>query len=103
MLAGKHDEELLYRKALRKPVTSYTRSIPPHVRAAKELDLEDQTGVIEYLWTVSGPQAVEKLSSNIDYGHYLQKQLKPAVEGISLILEADFASLFTDSLQSDLF
>ncbi len=103
LLAGEHDTDLVYKKALRKPVSSYTRSVPPHVKAAKALDPEDQEGVIQYLWTEAGPQPAGKLTAAIDYGHYLEKQLKPVAEGISLTLHADLGSLFTDSLQSDLF
>ena len=103
LLAGNHDGDLVYRKALRKTVSSYTRSVPPHVRAAMALRPEDREGVIEYVWTKSGPQPAQMLSSPIDYEHYLQKQLKPVTEGISIILNADLNSLFTDSLQSNLF
>ncbi len=103
IMSGKHDDDLVYRKALRKPVSAYTRSTPPHVQAAKELDAADQQGVIEYLWTNSGPQPVVKLSSPIDYDHYLQKQLKPIAEGIAIILNTDLTTLFTNTLQTDLF
>ena len=73
------------------------------MQAAKKLDAADQQGVIEYLWTNSGPQPVVKLSSPIDYDHYLQKQLKPIAEGIAIILNTDLTTLFTNTLQTDLF
>jgi len=103
LLSGTYDGDLVYKKALRKPVDSYTKSIPPHVQAAKKLDPEDREGIIAYIWTQAGPEPLGRMSSSIDYGHYLQKQLKPVTEGISAILDADLGSLFTNSLQSDLF
>ena len=103
LTSGGYDGDLVYRKALRKPVSAYTKSVPPHVRAAMALDEEDRHGVVEYVWTEAGPQPTEKVTSPIDYDHYLQKQLKPVAEGISMILNADLASLFSDNLQNDLF
>jgi DNA polymerase II len=103
LLSGQYDSDLVYKKALRKPVSAYTKSIPPHVRAAMILEEEDQRGVIEYVWTESGPQPVDKLTAGIDYEHYLQKQLKPVAEGISMILQADLGPLFANNLQNDLF
>ena len=41
--AGKHDKLLVYRKELRKPIEEYTKTTPPHVKAAKLLDKIDST------------------------------------------------------------
>jgi DNA polymerase-2 len=101
--AGVHDEELVYRKALRKSVSSYTKSKPPHVKAALALDPEDREGVIEYVWTEAGPEPVDKRTHKIDYSHYIEKQLKPVSEAISFVLKADLESLFSDDKQSNLF
>ncbi|MBT3275697.1 MAG: hypothetical protein HN368_21260, partial [Spirochaetales bacterium] len=73
------------------------------VKAAILLDPEEQRGVIDYVWTVEGPQPVSKITSPIDYEHYLEKQLKPVCAAISLTLQADFEKLFSNNLQSELF
>lgn len=101
--SGTYDGDLVYRKALRKSVASYDKSKPPHVKAALALDPEDQTGVIEYLWTVAGPEPVERQTHPIDYTHYLEKQLRPVSEALSFTLQADLESLFKDDKQSALF
>ena len=74
---GKLDEKLVYRKALRKPISHYTKNRPPHVKAASLLPPDQQRGVIHYILTKDGPQPVKKLTSQIDYRHYIEKQLKP--------------------------
>lgn len=101
--AGVHDSQLIYRKALRKPVSSYTKSTPPHVKAALSLDPDDRHGVIEYVWTTAGPQAVSTQSAPVDYEHYLGRQLKPIASGLSFAIKNDLESLFDDDKQSDLF
>ena len=35
--AGRYDAELAYRKAIRKPLAAYTKTTPPHVKAARNL------------------------------------------------------------------
>ncbi len=42
--AGKLDGKLAYRKSLRKPVEAYTKSSPPHARAAALLPPEERSG-----------------------------------------------------------
>lgn len=40
--AGELDEQLVYRKRLRKPLSSYVKNIPPHVRAARLADEQNK-------------------------------------------------------------
>ena len=54
--AGRMDGKLAYRKSLRKPVEAYTKSSPPHARAAALLPPEERSGLIRYVWTIEGPQ-----------------------------------------------
>jgi DNA polymerase II len=77
LYAGEMDEKLLYIKQLRKPVMEYTKTVPPHVKAASLLPLEKQRGLIRYVITADGPQPAGKIVSPIDYSHYLERQLKP--------------------------
>jgi DNA polymerase II len=74
---GKLDNKLVYRKALRKPLSHYTKNRPPHVKAAEMLPKEKQRGVIRYIITKNGPQPENRVASQIDYKHYVDKQLKP--------------------------
>jgi DNA polymerase-2 len=77
LLDGKLDAKLLYTKHLRKPVRDYTKTQPPHVKAAALLPPKKQQGRIRYYITMDGPQPAEELTAPIDYDHYLQRQLKP--------------------------
>lgn len=91
--AGRKDGKLAYRKSLRKPVEAYTRSSPPHVRAAALLPPEERSGLIRYVWTTEGPQPEGRLTAPPDYDHYVQKQVKPIVESL-----APYIGLSTDSM-----
>jgi DNA polymerase-2 len=88
--AGRLDGKLVYRKALRKPISAYTRSTPPHVKAAFLLPPSDRRGLVRYLVTREGPQPEGRVDAPIDYPHYVEHQLKP------------IASAFTDALKTDL-
>jgi DNA polymerase-2 len=100
---GRLDENLFYRKLLRKPVSQYTHARPPHVRAAAMLDPRDQRGLIRYIWTVDGPQPVDKMTSVPDYAHYVNKQLKPICQSFIDVLGTDMKTLFGGREQLELF
>lgn len=100
---GKLDERLVYRKALRKPVSKYTHAKPPHVRAAVLLDPKEQRGLIHYVWTLEGPQPVGKLTAAPDYDHYVDKQLKPIVQSFTYVLHTDMDTLLGGEEQLELF
>ena len=85
--AGHFDEELVYRRRLRKPVESYQKTTPPHVKAARLL--ERPSGTIRYLMTLHGPQPVSLVSSPLDYGHYISKQVGPLVRMIAAVSAVD--------------
>ena len=80
---GKKDEDLIYRKSLRKSVEAYTRSTPPHVKAARLLP--NPRGVIHYVVTRDGPQPVGHVSAPMDYDHYVEKQIEPIVRTIAQV------------------
>ena len=84
---GEKDGELVYRKRLRKPVDSYTKSLPPHVKAAKLL--ANPSGTISYLITRDGPQPMGSVTSPIDYNHYVNKQIAPIVNSIARVADLD--------------
>jgi DNA polymerase-2 len=103
LAAGRLDQGLVYRKALRKPVADYTRSTPPHVKAAELLEPGQRKGLIRYLITTAGPQPAGRLSAPIDYGHYVEKQLKPIASAFTETLGVDLEALFGGERQLNLF
>lgn len=75
---GELDAKLIYRKRLRKDIEEYTRSVPQHVRAARLL--KRPGAYVRYLMTREGPAPVELNPQDIDYEHYIDKQLKPIAD-----------------------
>ncbi len=100
---GKLDEKLAYRKSLRKPVEAYTKSSPPHARAAALLPPEERSGLIRYLWTTDGPQPESRRTAPPDYEHYAQKQVRPIVESIAPYIGLQTEDLFAAGGQLGLF
>ncbi len=105
--AGALNDELVYRKGLRKPVAEYTASTPPHVQAARKMSGAGQGGgrrqVIEYLMTVAGPEPLRESRSALDLEHYVQKQLRPIAEPVLDLLGLQFAQVVGDDRQLGLF
>ncbi|KMM79263.1 DNA polymerase II [Pseudomonas deceptionensis] len=102
-LAGEHDDLLIYRKRLRRQLSDYERNVPPHVRAARLADeYNDQHGrprqyqnggTISYVITVAGPQPLENRTAEVDYDHYLTRQLQPVADAILVFVDDDFSAL----------
>ncbi len=101
--AGRRDDLLTYRRSLRKPVEAYTKSLPPHVRAAALLPPEERTGLIRYVWTREGPQPESRRSAPFDYDHYAAKQLAPIVEAVAPYIGLDLEAIFASERQLKLF
>ncbi|HDT6545272.1 TPA: DNA polymerase II [Kluyvera ascorbata] len=108
LMNGELDEQLVYRKQLRRPLADYQRNVPPHVRAARLADEQNvrlgrpqqyqQRGSIRYVWTTNGPEPLDYQQSPLDYDHYLTKQLAPVAEGILPFVDDDFATIVTGQL-----
>ncbi|MEK7794338.1 MAG: DNA polymerase II [Candidatus Hydrogenedentota bacterium] len=88
---GKLDDELYYRKRVRRKLADYTKNVPPHVRAARQLDNPGRW--VTYAITVNGPEPMEKRISSFDYGHYLDRQLAPVADAILQCFETSFEAL----------
>lgn len=107
-LAGERDHDLVYCKRLRRPLADYVKNIPPHVKAARRADDQNQKagrplryqdkGRIRYVMTLSGPEAVEWQQSLLDYQYYVDHQLRPVAEGILPFVGLHFGAL-TDGQQ----
>jgi DNA polymerase-2 len=103
---GEYDDKLVYRKRLRKDVDDYTKNIPQHVKAARmlpettrpgEASSRSRTGTVYYVITKRGPIPVELKHTDIDYDHYIEKQLKPIADSVLTLLGESFESI----VQSD--
>jgi DNA polymerase-2 len=104
LLAGERDHLLIYRKRLRRPLTHYQKSRPPHAKAAAMMDrwleaqgrsarYQDRGGWVTYLITLNGPEPDNIRHSAIDYGHYLEKQLQPVAEAMFQFTGDSFLNL----------
>jgi DNA polymerase-2 len=91
LLAGKLDQELVYRKRLRRPVDEYTRNVPPHVQAARKLKKPGRW--VRYVITANGPEPVRDEIPKPDYQHYRERQLAPAANGILHFLDTSFEAI----------
>lgn len=114
--AGKLDDQLVYRKAIRKELESYTKTTPPHVKAARKLE---DAGVlltstlIEYVMTEDGPEPLQLRDakagsgkpkhSPIDYEHYLDKQVRPIADAILCFYGSSLDDILKGHSQKTLF
>ncbi|HIH31323.1 TPA: DNA polymerase II [Candidatus Woesearchaeota archaeon] len=99
---GKYDDKLIYKKSINKPLSEYTKTTPPHVKAARQLK-KLTSNQIFYIITKNGPEPVEKLKHKPDYDHYIDKQLKPIADTILSVYGKNFDDIFRNSTQSSLF
>jgi DNA polymerase-2 len=97
LLAGKLDEELIYRKRLRRAVNEYTRNVPPHVQAARKLKKPGRW--VRYVITAAGPEPVVEKIPKPDYQHYRERQLAPAADSILHFLDTSFAAITDAQLE----
>ncbi|WP_437955095.1 DNA polymerase II [Sorangium sp. So ce119] len=79
--AGRFDAELVYKKALRKPLGAYTKTTPPHVKAARKLT-GDVGRIVAYVITRAGPEPVGQTTAPPDYDHYVSQQLRPIADSV---------------------
>lgn len=105
---GKSDDLLVYRKRIRRKLSLYVKNIPPHVRAARLADDKNASlgkslkyqnkSWVSYVITLNGPQSIEYLSSQIDYDHYIEKQIQPIAEGILPFIGKSFENISSRQL-----
>jgi DNA polymerase-2 len=89
--SGEFDNKLIYRKRLRKDTDEYTKMMPPHVKAAKLV--EKTSGIIYYVITKRGPIPIELKHDDLDYEHYIQKQIKPIADSVLHFLGKSFKEI----------
>ncbi len=98
---GKFDDLLIYRKSIRKELKSYTKTTPPHVKAARKLK-QLTSNKIEYILTDDGPEPIQNLKHKIDYKHYIDKQIKPIADAILLFFNKSFEEIIKGSKQKSI-
>jgi DNA polymerase-2 len=106
--SGKLNEQLVYRKRIRRKLDLYVKNIPPHVKAARLADQQNAAlgkplryqhkGWISYVITINGPQPLEYITSQIDYDHYVEKQIKPIAEGILPFIGLSFENMTSQQM-----
>ena len=101
---GKFDSQLLYKRRLKRSAESYTKTSPPHVKAARKLDPDGSKKLTEitYIMTAEGPLPPELNEGPPDYRHYIEKQLRPIADGVLFVTGDDFDSII-EGRQLDLF
>ncbi|ADZ91386.1 DNA polymerase B region [Marinomonas mediterranea MMB-1] len=110
--AGKLDEEIVYTKQLSRPISHYSKTIPPHVRAAIIIDskraelnqpLEYSHGRkrVSFYYQHSGVTPFENgdLITNADYDHYIEKQITPIADGILPFFGLSLAKILTKQIE----
>ncbi len=100
--SGSLDAKLIYRKSIRKSLDEYTKTTPPHVKAARQLD-KLESNIIEYYQTTQGPEPIQKLRHKIDYDHYIEKQIAPIANQVLSLINKKFEDLAENSKQAKLF
>lgn len=103
LLKGEYDDQLKYRKRLRKPLSDYTKNIPPHAQAAMKAEsMFKQNNQpsryrnkswIEYVISVTGAETLECQQSKLDYDHYIEKQLTPIADTILTAVDSSMAAV----------
>jgi DNA polymerase-2 len=108
--AGKLDGQLVYRKAIRKELDGYTKTTPPHVKAARKLEdagVPLTSTLIEYVMTEDGPEPLQLLRKRkkkaIDYDHYIEKQLRPIADAILCFYDVTLDDILKGHSQKTLF
>ncbi len=89
--AGERDDELVYRKRIRRRLDDYAHNVPPHIQAARKLGRPVRE--VRYVITHRGAEPVALPHGRLDYEHYLTRQLAPAADGVLQFLNTSFAAV----------
>jgi DNA polymerase II len=99
---GKHDDLLIYKKSITKKLEDYTKTTPPHVKAARKLD-KVTSNIIAYVITTDGPEPLQNIKHKLDYNHYIEKQIKPIADSVLVFFDKNFDDLLLNTTQTNLF
>ena len=99
--AGRLDDLLSYKKAVRKQLADYTRTTPAHVKAARKLN-GPTARIVEYVMTTAGPEPVEERRNGLDYEHYVERQIEPIADAVLRFLSIHFGDVVGRARQLEL-
>ena len=96
---GAFKDLLVYKKRLRKGIDGYVKSIPPHVKAARLLRDAgmEVSREIEYVMTLRGPVPIMLDHHDIDYEHYIEKQIKPLADSVLGLFNSSFQDISSNT------
>lgn len=105
LLDGELDDDLVFRKRMRRNIEDYTAKSSPHVKVAQQLcDLTGDASFgkrgaqIDYLITVNGPESLLYRTSPIDYQYYIDKQIGPIAEPVFSIMKLNYMDIASKQL-----
>lgn len=101
---GELDNLLVYKKRLTRKAEEYTKITPPHIKAARIEDPENKKNLreIRYIITSNGPIPISMEPKDIDYNHYIEKQIRPLADGVLFSIDISFDEII-EGRQLDLF
>ncbi|MBU2924351.1 DNA polymerase II [Colwellia sp. 4_MG-2023] len=105
--AGKHDNNLVYMKKIRRDLNDYVNT-PPHIKAcliANKASIDSgqspkyrKRSIIEYVMTLNGVMPIELSKGNLDYEHYIDKQIKPIADDVLPFLGKSFDEIVSKQI-----
>ena len=90
---GDFDSDVIYKKKISKNLNEYTKNIPPHIQAAKMIKRKDtdfRLREVSYVYTKKGPVPVQLHPIDINYEHYIDKQIAPLANGVLFVFKRNF-------------
>jgi len=101
--SGKYDDLLVYKKKITKDLSKYTKTTPPHVKAAREIE-NFKGRTVYYVMTKDGPKHISLVykDTKLDYEHYINKQLAGVSDDILESVGIDFKDLLYKRKQKGL-
>jgi DNA polymerase-2 len=107
--SGEYDSDLVYTKRITKPLIEYTKTTPPHVKAARELK-EFSGKIVKYVMLENKPTHISMLGRikeergevPYDYKHYIEKQLNGVSDDLLEHIDIDFEEVIGAKKQKSL-
>jgi DNA polymerase-2 len=89
---GEFDGDLYYTKRLTKDPKEYLKNVPPHVKAALQINHKGPYRLksVTYLMTKEGAVPIQKEPTDIDYQHYIDKQIAPLADAVLTTMGKSF-------------
>ncbi len=106
---GEKDDQLIFRKQLKRPLQQYKKNKQLHVQAAIKADMHNlqhgeplryqEKSTVEFILTTAGPEVFEQQTHAIDYEAYVEKQLKSVADAILPYLNLSFDRILSSQIR----